>query len=253
MILSVIAYSLLLISGVVYCLPALTFFLFYALFNFYRSLYISRMMRYLIRGFAFVLVRFALRGIVKVETEYEDGEEKVCPAIYICNHRSASDALFVSEIRTEKIAFMVMKSWPMRLPFLGLCAKIAGFFSITDHSYEEILAKCRQLLICEGTPVFVYPEGTRSGDRHIKQFHGTFFRIAKELDLPIVPVAIAGNEKIPDLNFIWHRGRVKMRVLKSIPSCQVRQMPLFALKNLVRNRLMEETHLLDERLDKNER
>ena len=67
-----------------------------------------------------------------------------------------------------------------------------------------------------------------------------------------MPVAIAGNENIPDLKFKLHCGRIKIRVLKSIPAQQVKEMPLFTLKNLVRNRLIEETRLLDERLDNNE-
>ena len=210
------------------------------------------MMRRIIWGLGYVTVRWSIRPFVKVETEYEDAAEKVGAAVYVCNHRAASDAFLVSEIRTSKAAFQVMKGWPMRLPFLGICARVGGYFSITEQSFEETLERSRQLMIGEKAPVFVYPEGTRSGSRQINQFHGTFFRIARELELPIVPVAIAGNENIPDLKFRLHCGRIKIRVLKSIPAEQVKEMPLFTLKNLVRSRLIEETRLLDERLDNNE-
>ena len=249
---SVLAYSLILLLGVLYCIPAISFMLVFALFNFYNPLRIRRMMRRIILGLGYVTVKLAIRPFVKVETEYEDAAEKVGTAVYICNHRAASDAFLVSEIRTSQVGFQVMKGWPMRLPFLGLCARVGGYFSIADQPFEKTLEQSRQLLINEKAPVFVYPEGTRSGNRQINQFHGTFFRIAKELELPIVPVAIAGNENIPDLKFKLHCGRIKIRVLKSIPAQQVKEMPLFTLKNLVRNRLIEETRLLDERLDNNE-
>lgn len=250
---SVLAYTLIVLLGGLYCIPAISFMLIFALLNFYNPLRIRRMMRRIILGLGRVTVRLAMRPFVKVETEYEDSSENPGTAVYICNHRSASDAFLVSEVRTDVIGFQVMKGWVIHLPFLGLCSKIGGYFSITEQSFEETLEKSRQLMLNEKAPVFVYPEGTRSGSRKINQFHGTFFRIAKELDLPIVPVAIAGNENIPDLNFKLHCGRIKIKVLKSIPREQVKELSLFALKNLVRNRLIEETGLLDERLDNHEK
>lgn len=250
---SILAYALILFLGVLYSIGAVVFMLFYALFNCRSPRRISRMMRRVVLGLGRVTVRVAMRPFVKVCTEYEDENESVGPAIYICNHRSASDAFLVSEIKTREIGFQVMKGWPMRLPFLGLCARIAGYFAVTDHSFEETLSKSRKMLLEEGSPVFVYPEGTRSGNRTINQFHGTFFRVAQALELPIVPVAIAGNENIPDLKFRMHCGTIKIRVLKSIPSEQVKSMKLYTLKNLVRERLTVETRLLDERLDNDER
>lgn len=250
---SVLAYSLILVLGVLYSTWAVIYMLFYALLNCRSPRRIRRRMRRVILGLGRVTVRVAMRPFVQVYTEYEDEDEVIGPAVYICNHRSASDAFLVSEVRTREVGFQVMKSWPMKLPFLGLCARIGGYFSIADKPYEETLEKSRKMLLEEASPVFVYPEGTRSGNRNINQFHGTFFRIAQALELPIVPVAIAGNENIPDLKFRMHCGTVRIKVLKSIPAEQVKSMKLYTLKNLVRERLAEECRLLDERLDKNEK
>ncbi|MBO5992255.1 MAG: hypothetical protein J6R00_11440 [Lentisphaeria bacterium] len=65
-------------------------------------------------------------------------------------------------------------------------------------------------------------------------------------------MAIAGNENIPDLKFRIRRGTVMVKVLKAIPAETVCGMSLYALKNMVRNRLAEETRLMDERLDGND-
>lgn len=249
---SFIVYTRMLVLGVLYTVPAVLFVLIYAFFVLFNTVKVRRMMRLIILGFGKLMVRVAIAPYVKVITEYEDHKETPQVAIYICNHRSASDAFLVSTVKTVVPAFQVMKGWPMKIPVLGLCAKVAGYFPVTEQSFEETCQKSRELLLGEQAPVFIYPEGTRSGNRSINQFHGTFFRIAKELALPIVPVAIAGNENIPDLKFRIRRGTVMVKVLKAIPAETVCGMSLYALKNMVRNRLAEETRLMDERLDGND-
>lgn len=250
---SFLVYTQILILGILYSVPAILFALLYSVIVCFRKQKVHRMMRRAILGLGKLTVKCAIRPWVRVVTEQEHtAGSRPERAVYICNHRSASDAFLVSEIKTSRPAFQVMKGWPMRLPVLGQCARAGGYFSITGLAYEEILERCRELLVAEKAPVFVYPEGTRSGSREIGQFHGTFFRIAKDLELPIVPVAIAGNEKIPDLSFRIHPGLIRIKVLDTIDVQTVRELSLYKLKSLVREKLSQELAQLDERLSQHD-
>ena len=46
----------------------------------------------------------------------------------------------------------------------------------------------------KGKNIVIFPEGTRSKDNKMKKFKETFAILSKELNVPIVPVAIAGSE-----------------------------------------------------------
>ncbi len=250
--LSVIIYAQILLLAVPYVAAALAALLIGGICCGFRPLAIRRFMRRLILGLGHVVVRAAIRPWIRVVVDSGMGNTVPEGAVCICNHRSASDAFLVSQIRTARPAAQAMKGWPMRLPVLGWCAKVGGYFSVADSSYEESLEFCRKLLIEEKTAIFVYPEGTRSGSREINQFHGTFFRIAKDLGVPIVPVAIAGNENIPDRKFRMHRGTVLMKQLPAISAETVRNTALYTLKNQVRKQLEAATAELDNRLDDHE-
>ena len=97
----------------------------------------------------------------------------------------------------------------MRLPFFGFFAGIGEYLDITSMNYEQAKERAAYLL-GQHVPLFVFPEGTRSGSREMNQFHGTFFRIAKELSCPLIPVAITGNERIPSRDSRITCGRIRI-------------------------------------------
>ena len=50
--------------------------------------------------------------------------------------------------------------------------------------------------ICNGTSVVIFPEGTRSGSNQMNRFKKGAFKIAFELELPILPVSIKDSHKV---------------------------------------------------------
>ena len=250
-VLSVIVYLQMFVCGVVYCafaLPALLVFAICAGFNGERT---APMVRILILYFGKTMIFVAIRPYVRVLFEDISGEPPESGAVFVLNHRSASDPFLAAVIPVAIAPVQAVNGWPMRLPFFGFFARHGHYLDVTKEPYEETREKTLKLLR-KGVSVIVFPEGTRSGGKHMNQFHGTFFRIAKEAGVPIVPVAIAGNEKIPDRNFRMSSGRILVRRLPRIPAETVRDTPLFKLKEMVRNQLMEETRKMDEELSHHE-
>lgn len=236
------------VCGVLYCAVVLPFLLIYAVFTAFDSLRVASLIRTLILGFGRMMIFIAVKPYVRVRFEDASaGEPLQGGTVFILNHRSASDPFLVATVPTAAPPVQAVNGWPMRLPFFGFFARHAEYLDVTKVPYEETRGKTLDLLR-RGVPVFVFPEGTRSGGKHMNQFHGTFFRIAKEAGAPIVPVAVAGNEKIPDRKFRMSPGRILVRRLPGIPAETVRATPLFTLKDMVRTKLMEETRQMDEEL-----
>lgn len=167
--------------------------------------------------------------------------------IYILNHRSASDPFLVADV-VPCPAVQIVNVWPMRLPFLGFFARHGGYIDILSRSFDETKDVVGRL-IAHGVPVVAFPEGTRSGCRRMNPFHSGIFRIAHELGCPVVPVAVAGNEEIPDRAFRMKCGNVLISILPPVSPEEVRSLSPHRLKNLLHERISAECGRLDSELE----
>jgi len=101
-------------------------------------------------------------------------------------------------------------------------------------------------LLREGVSIVVFPEGTRSRDKSVGQFHSAIFRVALETKMPIVPLCITGSELIPPVGSPYLRpGLIKIHRLEAITWEEYRDFSSFKLKNYVRDIIIKETALMD--------
>ena len=119
------------------------------------------------------------------------------PCIIVANHRCAIDGFLITynfsrKINKDTFFFAKEKHWR---------SKIAQFFARKNNVIlMDINKNVRQSLqeMCavlkKGKNIVIFPEGTRSRDNKMKKFKETFAILSKELNVPIVPVAIAGSE-----------------------------------------------------------
>lgn len=117
-------------------------------------------------------------------------------AIIAPNHQSYVDALFVTgQIPVGKmynIFFFAKLRNIIRAGFLRNLAERSNIIimDINDNvreSIREIAAVLRN-----GGKVVIFPEGTRTKDGAVAEFRQTFAILAKEMNVPVVPVAISG-------------------------------------------------------------
>jgi 1-acyl-sn-glycerol-3-phosphate acyltransferase len=116
------------------------------------------------------------------------------PCIYICNHSSSSDPFLMAFLPDEFI--QVVNIWPFRIPFLGWFAKWAGYISVREMPFDQFSEAAARHLE-QGVSMAAFPEGTRSGTGPMGPFHSAMFRVALNTGVPVVPVCIRGNERIP--------------------------------------------------------
>lgn len=62
-------------------------------------------------------------------------------------------------------------------------------------SYEQVRDAAAPLLR-EGAQLVVFPEGTRSTDGQVGEFRSGALRLARELQVPLVPIGLSGSDRI---------------------------------------------------------
>ena len=137
----------------------------------------------------------------RVKLKGGDNIDKSQSYIIVCNHQSIYDMLAVYGYLPVEFKW-VMKKELLKMPFVGASCKALGHVFVDRSNSEEakqslIDAKDK---ITDGVSAFFFPEGTRSNDGELINFKKGAFRMAKSLNLPILPISISGANKIMAAN-----------------------------------------------------
>ncbi len=137
------------------------------------------------------------------------------PAVVVANHLSILDILVLYGLfRPFK---WVSKAELFRLPFVGWNMRMNGYVSLRRGDRESTRRMMEQARahLARGTPLLLFPEGTRSPDGALQRFKDGAFRLACDAGCPVVPVAISGTwATLPKHGFLLRRPmRAVVRVL----------------------------------------
>lgn len=151
---------------------------------------------------------------IRVISEGEGNFDPATPSIFVVNHGSFLDipaCVMKIKVNLNFIAKKELKKTPVVGWYIAATDQI-----FIDRKHKERAMESMQKAaqkIKEGKHVLSYPEGTRSKDGEIKMFRRGSFIIAKEGDIPIVPVAISGAyECLPPGAVFAKRGMIKVSI-----------------------------------------
>ncbi len=133
--------------------------------------------------------------------------------IIMSNHQGAYDILALYGFLGRQFRW-VMKQELRRVPFLGWgCAAIGHIFVDRGNSARAIASlEAAKSQLAGGVSVLFFPEGTRSDDGRLLPFKKGGFTMARQLNLPILPVSIAGSNRILPKACLFPRpGTVRVR------------------------------------------
>ncbi len=169
-----------------------------------------------------VILDAGLRAIIWNETSPEvfgiDNLEGLKgPAMFISNHSSHLDAsilmITLPQKWRNKTATAAAKDYFFDVWWRSaFTALVYAGFPVERGAGERATAKAKEL-IRDGWSIIVFPEGTRSVDGWLQRFrHGTA-RLALDMGMPIVPIAIVGAYAAMPKGRTWPRpGRPPIRV-----------------------------------------
>jgi 1-acyl-sn-glycerol-3-phosphate acyltransferase len=143
-------------------------------------------------------LRYEMRGI---ENLMPPGQ----PGIYVANHQSQADilALFMMGTQFRWLA----KHSLFLIPIFGWALWVAGNVPVKRNdkrSRMQCMDDARRVLDLGVSMVF-FPEGTRSKDGVLKSFKLGAFSLARDTQVPLVPVTIVGADSfLPKGSFVPH-------------------------------------------------
>ena len=149
------------------------------------------------------------------------GKENIDPSrsyVVVGNHQSQYDIFVVYGWLPIDFRW-VMKIELRKVPIIGYyCFKAGHIFIDRSNSKAAIdtinAAKSR---IKDGTSVFFFPEGTRSGTGRLIEFKKGAFKFAIDMGLPVLPVTIIGTRDIlPDRSVDLVPGNAALVIHKPI-------------------------------------
>ncbi len=147
----------------------------------------------------------ATRVVVTGDPGLKGGEG----AVLFCNHRSWLDPLvLMGETRSNALS----KRQILWIPFVGAYGWIAGTVFFDRHEKGERAWAREEVmrLVKAGSRIQVFPEATRSLDGKLRP--RVYLRLAMDAwhrDLPVVPCAIVGTEKVlPPTKLVAYPGQL---------------------------------------------
>ena len=119
------------------------------------------------------------------------------PCVFIANHASNLDPLVFIPAIPRRVGILVKREL-FRIPIFS-AAMMRAQFTPVDRGDRESSGKsisAAAQILKEGLSYAIFAEGTRSPDGRLRQFKKGGFTIAIEAAAPIVPVSIAGTQRL---------------------------------------------------------
>jgi 1-acyl-sn-glycerol-3-phosphate acyltransferase len=133
------------------------------------------------------------------------------PGILVGNHESHIDPFFYGAACHRRIRYM-SKIDNFKTPIVKTLFNNLGAFKVDRENPERGWDKAKQI-IRGGEWVGIFPEGTRSKDGELGEFKTGAVRLAIEMEVPIVPMAVIGSRNaLPKGNLMMKPTQVKVRV-----------------------------------------
>ncbi len=180
---------------------------------------------------------WAFLSFVRCKSYGEENYDADKEYVLVCNHTSMGDVIILMDA-IRKIAFVPLAKMELRkVPVLGyLFSKAAVLVDRKDpDSRSKSVAKLKELGK-KNISVMLFPEGTRNKkpENPLKEFHTGAFRIAIDLQRPVLPMVVIGaRDLLPGETFPHQPCKIYAHIGKPIPTEGLTQEDAYDLKQRV--------------------
>ena len=124
------------------------------------------------------------------------GREHVNPKqsyVFVANHQSFLDVFAVYGWLPNNFKWL-MKKEIRKVPFVGTACKVAGHIFVDRSNPRAALQSMEHIKgeLVDGISTVIFPEGTRTKTGDMGRFKQGAFKIAMDLNLPVVPLSLKG-------------------------------------------------------------
>jgi len=116
--------------------------------------------------------------------------------LVVSNHLHNADPVLISVAFPRPMHYMAKKEL-MTVPVVGKFIRFGGAFPVDRGKADRHAIQMATDRLQQGIPVGMFPEGTRSVSRRIERALPGAGLIALRGNVPILPVAIVGSERLP--------------------------------------------------------
>lgn len=153
-----------------------------------------------------------------VKVEGKENIDKKQSYVLVSNHLSQYDIFVLYGYLGMDIKW-VMKKELKKIPGIGFGSQAVGHIFIDRSSPRDALESIKNAKkrLVGGTSVIVFPEGTRSKTGETGMFKRGAFKLAFDVNLPILPISISGTNKIlPTGTIRVFPGKAKVKIHKPV-------------------------------------
>jgi 1-acyl-sn-glycerol-3-phosphate acyltransferase len=171
---------------------------------------------------------------LKLEIRGRENLPKDAGFIIASKHQSAFETLKLPFMKEFDYPVIVLKKELTRLPLWGMYPKRMGLIAIDRgqglESMRAMIDGCRKA-IADHRNIAIFPQGTRVKPGDVKPYKGGLAKIYKDLQVPIVPMALNSGVYWGRNSFFKKSGTVVFEFLPAIPPGQP---PLQAMEKMER-------------------
>lgn len=198
-----------------------------------QSSYMLKIFRFLFKPF----FKFYLR----VESEGVENIPSGTPVIIAPNHQSFLDGLMIADVlknRQLTRTYFFAKEKNIKNSLSRFFARNSNILILNINKDLKLTLQRIAAVIKKGNNMVIFPEGARSRDGNVMSFKKSFAIISKELNVPVVPVAIEGAYEKFSIGSVFPKpGKIKLKFLKPI---YPEGMDYDSITDQARNSILEE-------------
>ena len=166
------------------------------------------------RCIANLLLRILIGILMKAEVTGSENVPAQGPFIAMINHIYGIDPVLLGTLAPRFIV-MMSKIENYDNPLMALVLNLYGTFSVRRGEVDLQAIRTSLGVLMEGHGLMMAPEGTRSPTKSLQRGYDGMAMIAVRADVPIVPVAITGQEHL--MHNLKRLRRTPMRMIFGDP------------------------------------
>ena len=148
--------------------------------------------------------------------------------VMVLNHNSMVDILSIYNL--PLVFKWVSKKEVYRIPIVGRLLLAHGDIVINRASTKEAMQLVHtrgKEWLAKGASVAIFPEGTRSKDGEIHNFKAGAFILAKDAEVPILPIVLEGTDRVARKGFFMNwSNRITIKILPPVSKQDVVERPI---------------------------